>query len=84
MACFCFGSADEADVYRIHGAKYTIPGIGLISFRGEYRTVPTAMDNLVVGIVAAVALMVLCCSGYLWYLTSGVEKSERTSVDLRR
>ena len=34
------------------------------------------MDNLVVGTIAAVALLVLFCSGYLWYLTSGVEESD--------
>jgi hypothetical protein len=42
------------------------------------------MDNVVVGVVAAIALLVLVCSGYLWYLTSGVEESEPISTDPRR
>jgi hypothetical protein len=42
------------------------------------------MDHLIVGIVTAIALLVLFCSGYLWYLTSGVEKSEHISSDTRR
>lgn len=41
------------------------------------------MDNLVVGIVAAVALLVLLCTGYLWYLTSGADESERASMGPR-
>ena len=42
------------------------------------------MDNLVVVVVVSIALMVLSCSGYLWYLTSGVEESEPISMDPRR
>jgi hypothetical protein len=42
------------------------------------------MDKIVVGVVAAIALLVLFCSGYLWYLTSGVEESKPISTDPRR
>lgn len=42
------------------------------------------MDHLVVGVVAGIALLVLFCSGYLWYLTSGVEESEPLSTNPRR
>jgi len=42
------------------------------------------MDYISVGIVGAIALLVLFCSGYLWYLTSGVEDSEPISTDPRR
>lgn len=42
------------------------------------------MDNIVVGVVVTLALLVLSCTGYLWYLTSGVEESEPLSMEPRR
>ena len=42
------------------------------------------MDKLVVGVVAALVILVLFSSGYLWYLTSGAEECERTSTDPRQ
>ena len=42
------------------------------------------MDNIVVGVVVTVALLVLSCSGYLWYLTSGAEESKPISIHSRR
>lgn len=51
----------------------------------NWATLPLgiAMDKLVIGIVAGVALLVLLCTGYLWYLTSGADESERASMGPR-